>query len=145
MRKSCASQASSSENPMRLKQELATMSTHTKAVTKDALGDPAAQDRRKHPLSANLPSTSQRLMVPRQEGKAKEGAAQAVPVPPSKFSGVVKNKLTAATAIPQFCQVLRSIAAGAPHAVSPRRSTHSSAVANHVSPVERRTKGKASC
>jgi hypothetical protein len=58
----------------------------------------------------------------------------AVPVPPSKFAGVVmKNKPVAATAIPQSRQVLRSIAAAAPHPAPPsKRTTRSSAATNHV-------------
>jgi len=93
------------------------MSTRTKAVTKDAqLEDPAAQGKRAHStlgkVTVNKPKAHG---VVAEKGKAKEAAAQAVPIPPSKFSSVaIKNKPAATTAIPQSRQVLRSIAAAAP-------------------------------
>ena len=111
------------------------MSTRTKAVTKDALlEDPAAQGKRKRSTLADVTVNKPKARgLAAEKGKAKD-ATQAVPVPPSKFAGVViKNKSAATTTIPQPRQVLRSVTAAAPHPVPPsKRTTRSSAAPNHV-------------
>ena len=113
-----------------------TLSTRAKALTKDAQLEDAAQGKRKRPtlgeVTVNKPKGRGAVT---EKGKAKEDAAQAMPPPPSKFAGVVmKNKPAATTAIPQSRQVLRSVAAAAPHPALPsRRATRSSATSNHVS------------
>ena len=113
-----------------------TVSTRTKAVTKDAqLEDPAAQGKRKRSTLADVTVNKPKARgLAAEKGKAKDGATQVLPVPPSKFAGVViKNKFAATTAIPQSRQVLRSVTAAAPHpALPPKRTTRSSAVSNHV-------------
>jgi hypothetical protein len=113
-----------------------TVSTRTKAVTKDSqLEDPAAQGKRKRSTLADVTVNKPKTRgLAAEKGKAKEDATQAVPVPPSKFAGVViKNKAAATTAIPQSRQVLRSVTAAAPHLAPPsRRTTRSSAAPNHV-------------
>jgi G2/mitotic-specific cyclin 2 len=112
------------------------VSTRTKAVTKDAqLDDPAAQGKRKRSTLADVTVNRPKARgLAAEKGKAKEDAAQAVPVPPTKFAGVViKNKSAATTALPLSRQVLRSVTAAAPHPVPPpKRTTRSSAVPNHV-------------
>ena len=114
------------------------MSTRTKAVTKDAqLEDPAAQGKRKRSTLADVTVNRPKARgLAAEKGKAKDDATQAVPVPPSKFAGVViKNKSAATTAIPQSRQVLRSATAAAPHLPPPsKRTTRSSALPNHVVP-----------
>jgi hypothetical protein len=112
-----------------------TVSTRSKAVTKDAqLEDLAAGKRKRSTLGEVTVNKPKARGGVAEKGKAKEDAAQAVPVPTSKFSGVViKNKPAATTALPQPRQVLRSVAAAAPHlAPPPRRTTRSSAATNHV-------------
>jgi hypothetical protein len=114
-----------------------TVSTRTKAVTKDALlDDLAAQGKRKRSTLADVTVNKPKARgLAAEKGKAKEDATQAVPVPPSKFAGVViKNKSAAATtAIPQSRQVLRSVTTAAPHPAPPsKRTTRSSAAPNHV-------------
>jgi G2/mitotic-specific cyclin 2 len=112
-----------------------TVSTRTKAITKDALlDDPAAQGKRKRSTLADVTVNKPKARgLAAEKGKAKD-ATQAVPVPPSKFAGVViKNKSAATTAIPQSRQVLRSVTAAAPHLAPPsKRTTRSSAAPNHV-------------
>lgn len=112
------------------------MSTRTKAFTKDAqLEDPAAQGKRKRStladVTVNKPKARSQAAA---KGKVKEDATQAVPVPPSKFAGVViKNKPAATTSIPHSRQVLRSVTTAAPHPPPPfKRTTRSSAAPNHV-------------
>ncbi len=89
-------------NPSRL--TAPTVSTRTKAVTKDAqLEDPAAQGKRKRStlgeVTVNKPKARGAVA---EKGKAKEDASQAAPVPSSKFAGVViKDKPATSTAIPQ--------------------------------------------
>ncbi len=121
-------------NPSRL--TAPTVSTRTKAVTKDAqLEDPAAQGKRKRStlgeVTVNKPKARGAVA---EKGKAKEDASQAAPVPSSKFAGVViKDKPATSTAIPQSRQVLRSVTAAVPHFVPPsKRTTRSSAATNHV-------------
>jgi G2/mitotic-specific cyclin 2 len=113
-----------------------TVSTRTKAVTKDAqLEDPAAQGKRKRSTLGEVTVNKPKARgTAAEKGKAKEDAAQAAPVPSSKFAGVViKDKSATSTAIPQSRQVLRSVAAAAPHFVPPsKRTTRSSAATNHV-------------
>ncbi|KAF8480251.1 cyclin-like protein [Russula ochroleuca] len=113
-----------------------TVSTRTKAVTKDSqLEDAAAQGKRKRSTLGEVTVNKPKARgVVADKGKAKEDVAQAAPVPPGKFAGVVaKSKPAATTAIPQSRQVLRSVAAAAPHpAPPPRRTTRSSTVVNHV-------------
>jgi G2/mitotic-specific cyclin 2 len=112
------------------------VSTRTKVVIKDAqLEDPAAQGKRKRSTLADVTVNKPKARgLAAEKGKAKEGATQAVPVPPSKFAGVViKNKSAATTAIPQSRQVLRSVTAAAPHlGLHSKRTTRSSAAPNHV-------------
>ena len=112
------------------------MSTRTKAFTKDALlEDPAAQGKRKRStladVTVNKPKSRSQTAA---KGKGKEDATQAVPVPPSKFAGVViKNKPAATTSIPQSRQVLRSVTTAVPHPPPlSKRTTRSSAAPNHV-------------
>jgi len=71
------------------------------------------------------------------KGKGKEGAPTA-PVPSSKFAGVViKSKLPATTTTAASRQ-LRKVSAPAPHRdPAPKRTTRSSAPANHVVKEER--------
>ena len=113
-----------------------TVSTRTKAVTKDSqLEDLAAQGKRKRSTLGEVTVNKPKARgVVAEKGKAKEDAAQAVPVPPSKLASVVaKSKPTATTAIPQSRQVLRSVAAAAPHpAPPPRRTTRSSTAVGHI-------------
>ena len=112
------------------------MSTRTKAVTKDAqLDDPAAQGKRKRSTLADVTVNRPKARgLAAEKGKAKDDATQAVPVPSSKFAGVViKNKSAATTAIPQSRQALRSVTAAAPHPAPPsKRTTRSSGVPNHA-------------
>ncbi len=112
------------------------MSTRTKAVAKDAqLDDPAAQGKRKRSTLGEVTVNKPKARgLAAERGKAKEGVAQAVPVPPSKFAGVViQNKSAATTAIPQPRQVLRSVTAAAPHpAPLSKRTTRSSVAPNRV-------------
>ena len=90
-----------------------TLSTRAKTLTEDAQLEDPAQGKHKRPtLSEVTVNNPKGRGAVTEKGKAKDDAAQAVPVPPSKFAGVImKNKPVAATAIPQSRQVLRSIAA----------------------------------
>jgi hypothetical protein len=82
-----------------------TVSTRTKAVTKDAqLEDPAAQGKHKCFTLANVTINKPKACgLAAEKGKAKD-VSQGVSVPPNKFAGVVmKNKPAATTALPQSC------------------------------------------
>ncbi len=127
------------------------MSTRLKPLpTKDAqLDDPAAQGKRKRStlgeVTVNKPKARGAMA---DKAKLKEDAT-AAPASQNKFAGVViKSKPTATTALPQSRQALRlvagtrSIAAPRPDP-APKRTTRSSAVANHA-PAGTKVEQKAS-
>ncbi|KAI0284609.1 cyclin-like protein [Russula aff. rugulosa BPL654] len=97
-----------------------TISTRTKAVTKDALlDDLAAQGKRKRSTLADVTVNKPKARgLAAEKGKAKEDATQAVPVPPSKF------------AVPSGSSLGNH---GCPSPCPPsKRTTRSSAAPNHV-------------
>lgn len=112
------------------------MSTRPKAVVaKDSQPeDPGAQGKRKRStlgeVTVNKPKTRVTTV---DKGKGKEDAA-AAPVPPGKFAGVViKSKIPATTATAPVPRQVRKVSAPAPHPdPAPKRTTRSSAAANHV-------------
>jgi hypothetical protein len=113
-----------------------TLSTRTKAVVaKDSQPeDPAAQGKRKRSTLGEVTVNKPKSRVTTvDKGKGKEDAVT-VPVPPSKFTGVVmKSKLPTTTATAPASRQVRKASAPAPHPdPAPKRTTRSSAVTSHV-------------
>ncbi|KAI9459180.1 cyclin-like protein [Lactarius psammicola] len=113
-----------------------TLSTRPKAVAaKDSQPeDPAAQGKRKRSTLGEVTVNKPKARVTTvDKGKGKEDAA-AAPVPSGKFAGVViKSKLPTTTTTAPVPRQVRKVSAPAPHPdPAPKRTTRSSAAANHV-------------